>query len=59
MARHKKAHKKVDNLPIGEERIDCVWCWDSETGDKVLMDRLTNKEIGRWRKADVEAIKEI
>ena len=31
-----------------EKTIDCVWCWDSETGEKVLMDRKTNKEIGRW-----------
>ncbi len=28
-----------------EERLDAVWCIDSETGEKVLIDRLTNKRI--------------
>lgn len=34
-----------------ESTLDAVWCVDSETGDRVLMDRRTNKEIGRWRKS--------
>jgi hypothetical protein len=29
------------------ERIDAVWCVDSETGQRVLIDRLTNKIITR------------
>lgn len=37
----------VDNLDP-EAGIDCQWVLDSETGDRVLVDRKTNKEIGRW-----------
>ncbi len=29
------------------ERVEAVWCVDSETGEQVLMDRLTNKPIAR------------
>jgi hypothetical protein len=29
------------------ERIDAVWCVDSETGEKCLVDRLTNQVIAR------------
>lgn len=32
-----------------EERVDLIWCRDSETGERVLMDRNTHKEIGRWK----------
>ena len=27
--------------------LDAIWCIDSETGEKVLMDRQTNKPIAR------------
>ncbi len=30
-----------------EERIDAVWCRDSETGDYVLIDTITNKILMR------------
>lgn len=41
--------KKSPESP-DEWTIDCVWCVDSETGDKVLMDRRTNKPVGVWKK---------
>jgi hypothetical protein len=37
------------NEPDPEERIDAVWCRDSETGEYVLVDRITNKEIMRGK----------
>lgn len=30
-----------------DETMDAVWCVDSETSERVLMDRKTNKEIVR------------
>lgn len=33
------------------ERVEAVWCVDSETGEHVLIDRLTNKIIARKDKA--------
>jgi len=30
-----------------EKRIDAVWCQDSTTGERVLLDRLTNQVIMR------------
>jgi hypothetical protein len=33
-----------------EKTVDLVWTKDSETGEKVLIDRKTNVEVGRWRK---------
>jgi hypothetical protein len=36
-----------------EKTVNLVWCWDSETGERVLMDRRTNKEVGRWRKGEL------
>ena len=32
-----------------EERIEAVWCTDSETGERVLIDTITNKVIARGR----------
>lgn len=32
-----------------ERTLEAIWCWDSETGDKRLMDLRTGKEIGRWK----------
>lgn len=29
------------------DRVEAVWCVDSETGEQVLMDCLTNKLIAR------------
>lgn len=29
------------------ERVEAVWCKDSETSEEVLIDRLTNKIIAR------------
>lgn len=37
-----------------ERTIDCVWCVDSETGDRVLMNRKTNKPIGVWRNNEIK-----
>ena len=30
-----------------EDSIDAVWCWDSETGEKVLMCKKTNSLLMR------------
>lgn len=38
-----------------EKTIDAVWCRDSETGDYVLVDRFTNKEITRREECPYEA----
>ena len=35
--------------PDPEERIDAVWARDSETGEYVLLDRITGKEIMRGK----------
>lgn len=32
-----------------EKTVDLVWVRDSETGDRVLVDRLTNRVVGVWR----------
>jgi len=36
-----------ENKVDPNNRIEAVWCVDSETGDEVLIDRLTNKIIVR------------
>lgn len=41
--------KKSKETPA-ERTLEAIWCWDSENGEKVLMDLRTGKEIGRWRK---------
>jgi hypothetical protein len=54
---HLKSHFDVLDLteagrsdkPDPEERIDAVWTRDSETGEDVLLDRKTNKEIMRGK----------
>lgn len=33
--------------PNPNERLDAAWCIDSETSERVLMDRNTNKELAR------------
>lgn len=50
MGRYGKGFEKEDETPIDERTIDCVWCVNSETGEKVLMDRKTNKPVGVWKK---------
>lgn len=60
MASNQKEDTQGDNLQVDPEKtLDAVWCWDSETGDKILMDRKTNKPIGRWTKSDIEKAKDI
>lgn len=45
--------KVIEELKKNFSTIDAAdllhaqWCWDSETGDRVLVDRKTNKEIMR------------
>ena len=46
---YKMVDKEKDKTPLSEGTIECRWCYDSETGDKVLMDVRTSKEIGRWK----------
>ncbi len=29
------------------ERIEAIWCVDSETGEQLLIDRLTNKIVAK------------
>ncbi len=29
------------------ERIEAIWCIDSETGEQLLIDRLTNKIVAK------------
>lgn len=36
-----------DNKQDLDKTLDAVWCVDSETGEKVLMDRQTNQVIAR------------
>lgn len=33
-----------------EETVDLIWCRDSETGERVLVDREKGIEVGRWKK---------
>ncbi len=41
-----------------EKTLDAVWCIDSETGEKVLIDRLTNKTIMKyWETKREDSIK--
>lgn len=35
--------------PKFDERIEAVWCVDSETGEWCLIDRLTNKVLIRQK----------
>jgi len=35
-----------------EKTVDLVWTKDSETGERVLMDRQTNREVGRWKRGE-------
>ena len=36
----------MDNSKIDpDKRLDAIWCTDSETGERVLMDRKTNTRI--------------
>lgn len=37
----------MDDKINPEERVEAVWCVDSETSEQVLIDRLTNKIIAR------------
>lgn len=30
-----------------DKTLDAVWCWDSENGEEVLINRKTNKIIAR------------
>lgn len=38
--------------------IDAVWCWDSETGEKVLLDRRTGQVIMTERYLNGDGTKE-
>ncbi len=33
-----------------EETVNLQWCIDNETGEKVLVDKVTNTIVGRWTK---------
>ncbi len=37
----------MDDKINPEQRIDAVWCRDAETGDYVLIDRISNTIIDR------------
>lgn len=37
----------MDNKIDPNERLDAVWCVDSETGEQILMNRETNKPIAK------------
>ncbi len=41
----------MDEKIDANERIEAVWCRDSETGDDILIDMLTNKIIVRKPRA--------
>lgn len=32
-----------------EKTLDAVWAWDSETGEKVLLDRKTGQVLMTWK----------
>ena len=49
---HMEEYPKKTKEGIHEGTLDAVWCVDSETSERVLMDRRTNKEIGRWKKKE-------
>jgi len=38
-----------------ETRLEAMWAWNSETGEKVLIDLKTGQVIGTWIKTEQEA----
>jgi len=35
--------------------LDALWCWDSETGKRVLIDRQTGQVIAKWEDINVNS----
>lgn len=40
----------VDERFDPEETVNLQWCIDNETGEKVLVDKINNKIVGKWSK---------
>jgi hypothetical protein len=37
---------------LSEVTMDAQWCWDSETGKRVLIDRKTGQILYTWTKTE-------
>lgn len=46
----------MDEVFDAEKTLDAVWCWDSETGKRYLLDRRTGQVITTGDRPDGKSI---